>query len=75
MAMNHAAVGDYPRAIAFFNKIVDGSVKALLEPDGTLGPPVWAGAEGEHRFLVRQKALLWRPYLGPYLDPPLSLKA
>ncbi len=53
MAMNYVGKGDYPRALALFNKIIDSNVKAVEGADGT-GQTHWAGGVGEHRFLVNR---------------------
>lgn len=54
MAMDYVAKGDYPRALALFNKIIESNVRPVVAADGTVGGTHWAGGEDEHRFLVNR---------------------
>ena len=43
-AMDYVSAGDYPRAIALLNQIIDGHVRASIAEDGTIsGPGLWIG--------------------------------
>ena len=42
--MDYVSAGDYPRAIALLNQIIDGHVRASIAEDGTIsGPGLWIG--------------------------------
>ena len=54
-AMEYVSAGDYPRAIALLNQIIDGHVRPSIAEDGSIrGPGLWIGTQDEHRFLVNR---------------------